>query len=255
MNERIEGTAHPVDSSGEGGLMSSDDEDATPKREPRLALLRPRLNRGQLIVAVLCAVVGFAAVTQVHSNDKDTKFATARQDELVGILGDLTQRSDRLRSDIRDLDDTKAGLQHDTQGQTALDDARKRATTYGILAGTLPATGPGVELTVNDPNNRVRAASLLDTLEELRDAGAEVVQVDDVRVGVSTYFTDASDGGVLADARPLTRPYRFLAIGDPHTLATALNIPGGVLPTLRNSGAAGVVTQRQKITIQAVRSP
>jgi uncharacterized protein YlxW (UPF0749 family) len=204
-------------------------------------------------VAVLCAVLGFAVAAQVRSNDKDTKFANARQDELVGILGDLSERSDRLRSDIRDLDDTKAGLERDTQGQAALQDARRRAQTYGILAGTLPATGPGIELTVEDPQSRVRAASLLDTLEELRDAGAEVVQVDGVRVGVSTYFTDTGGGGVVADGSTLTRPYRFLAIGDPHTLATALNIPGGVLRSLRNSGAEGMVTQRQKITIQAVR--
>ena len=230
----------------------SDPEPAEPPARPA-TLLRPRLNRGQLIVAVLCAVLGFAVAAQVRSNDKDTKFANARQDELVGILGDLSQRSDRLRSDIRDLDDTKSGLEHDTQGQAALQDARRRAQTYGILAGTLPATGPGIELTVNDPQSRVRAASLLDTLEELRDAGAEVVQIDGVRVGVSTYFTDAGGGAVVADGSTLTRPYRFLAIGDAHTLATALNIPGGVLRSLRNSGAEGAVTQRQKITIQAVR--
>ena len=233
------------------------ERDATVRREPARAraLLRPRVNRGQLIVALLCAVLGFAVAAQVRANDKGTKFATARQDELVGILGDLAQRSDRLRSDIHDLDGTKAGLERDTQGQAALEDARRRVATYGILAGTVPATGPGIELTVNDPQRRVRAASLLDTLEELRDAGAEVVQVGDVRVGVSTYFTDASDGAVMADGRPLARPFRFLAIGDPHTLATALDIPGGVLRTLRNSGAQGVVGQRQKITIQAVRSP
>lgn len=223
------------------------------ERERRSASLRPSLNRGRLIVAVLCAVLGFAIAAQVHSNDKDTRFATARQDELVGILGDLSQRSDRLRSDIRDLDDTKAGLERDTQGQAALQDARKRAETYGILAGTLPATGPGIELTIDDPQRRVRAASLLDTLEELRDAGAEVIQIGDVRVGVSTYFTDGGDG-VLADGRPLPRPYRFLAIGDPHTLTTALNIPGGILPSLRTEGAQGTVEQREKITIQAVRS-
>jgi uncharacterized protein YlxW (UPF0749 family) len=240
MSEPEPGEPEP----GEGG-----------SRRRGAALLRPRLNRGQLIVAVLCAVLGFAVAAQVRSNDRDTKFATARQDELVGILGDLSQRSDRLRSDIRDLDATKSGLEHDTQGQAALEDARRRASTYGILAGTVPATGPGIELTVDDPQSRVRAASLLDTLEELRDAGAEVVQIDDVRVGVSTYFTDAAAGAVMADGRPLTRPFRFLAIGDPHTLATALNIPGGVLRTLRNSGAQGTVQQRQKITIQAVRSP
>jgi uncharacterized protein YlxW (UPF0749 family) len=219
------------------------------------SLLRPRLNKGQLIVAVLCGVLGFGVATQVHSNDASTRFATARQDELVGILGDLTQRSDRLRSDIRDLDGTKAGLERDTQGQAALEDARRRATTYGLLAGTLPATGPGIELTITDPKGSVRAAALLDTLEELRDAGAEVVQVGGVRVGVDTYFADAPGGGVLADGQSVLQPYRFLAIGDPHTLATAMNIPGGVLQSLRNSGASGVVTQHQKIIVQAIRSP
>jgi uncharacterized protein YlxW (UPF0749 family) len=220
----------------------------------RWAFLRPRINRGQVIAAVLCTVLGFAAAAQMRSNDKDTEFATARQDELVGILGDLTQRSDRLRSDLRDLDNTRSGLQRDTQGQAALEDAQRRATTYGLLAGTLPATGPGIELTVRDPRGRVRADALLDTLEELRDAGAEVVQVGDVRVGVGTFFADASSGGITADGRVLTPPYRFLAIGDPHTLATAMTIPGGVLKSLRTSGAEGVVAQRQKITIQAVRS-
>lgn len=75
-------------------------------------------------------------------------------------------------------------------------------------------------------------------------------------MGVSTYFTDPSGGGgVMADGHLLTPPYRFLVIGDPHTLATAMNIPGGVLRTLHNSGADGVVAQREKITVQAVRSP
>lgn len=101
----------------------------------------------------------------------------------------------------------------------------------------------------------MRSALLLDTLEELRDAGAEVIQVGDLRVGVGTYFADTGDGGVIADGQELARPYRFLAIGDPHTLATALAIPGGVLQTLRGSGAESLVDQRQSITVRAVRSP
>lgn len=218
-----------------------------------LALLRPRLNRGQLIIGALCLLLGFGVATQVHSNDRDTKFATARQDELVGILGDLSQRADRLRGDIRDLDDTRAGLQRDTQGQAAVQDARRRADAYGLLAGTVAATGPGIELTVDDPRRRVKAAVLLDTLEELRDAGAEVIQVGTVRIGVASYFTD-TPGGPAADGQVLTSPYRFLAIGDPHTLATALNIPGGVLKTLRDNGATGTVAQRRKVSINALRT-
>ncbi|MGH3243752.1 MAG: DUF881 domain-containing protein [Spirillospora sp.] len=219
-----------------------------------LTLLRPRVSTGQLIGGLLCLVLGFAAVAQIQSNERDTTFATARQDELVGILSDLGQRSERLRGDLRDLEDTKARLERDAEGGTALDEARKRATTYGLLAGTVPAEGPGIELLITDPQRGVKALNLLDALQELRDAGAEVIQVNDLRAGVDTYFLDERDG-VQADGRPLTAPYRFLAIGDPHTMTTALNIPGGLVKTLRGAGAAVTITPRAKITVDAIRSP
>ncbi|GAA2594292.1 DUF881 domain-containing protein [Actinomadura fulvescens] len=226
----------------------------TPDRPPGLLdLLRPRTTLGQLAGGLLCVLLGFAVVTQVRSTQRDTTFATARQDELVGILSDLSQRSERLRGDLRDLEGTKAELERDVQGGTALEEARRRATTYGLLAGTLPAEGPGIELLIGDPRRAVRSINLLDTLQELRDAGAEVIQINEVRAGVNTYFLDAA-AGVEADGRILRPPYRFLAIGDPHTMTTAVNIPGGVVRTLQNAGASVTVTQRAKLTVSAVRS-
>lgn len=217
-------------------------------------LLRPRVSAGQIAGGLLCLVLGFAAAVQVQSTNRDTTFATARQDELVGTLADLGRRSDRLRTDLRDLETTRTRLERDAAGGTALEDARERATTYGILAGTLPAEGPGIELLISDPGGAVTAVHLLDALQELRDAGAEVVQVGDVRVGAGTYFLDGRDG-VTADGRLLSAPYRFLAIGDAHTMTTALNIPGGLVRTLRDAGAAVLITPRAKVTVGAVRSP
>ncbi|MEO3823879.1 DUF881 domain-containing protein [Actinomadura sp. B10D3] len=218
------------------------------------ALLRPRGGSGQVMAGLLCLLLGFAVVAQVRSTERDTTFATARQDELVGILADLGQRSERLRGDLRDLEETKAELERDARGGTALEDARERAATYGLLAGTLPAEGPGIELVIGDPDGRVRALGLLDALVELRDAGAEVIQVNDVRAGVDTHFTDGRDG-VRADGTLLAAPYRFLAIGDPHTLTTALNIPGGVVRTLEGAGATVLIARRAKVTVGAIRSP
>jgi uncharacterized protein YlxW (UPF0749 family) len=217
-------------------------------------LLRPRTSPGQIVGGLLCLLLGFAFAAQVRSTERDTTFATARQDELVGILSDLGQRSERLRGDMRDLEETKAGLERDARGGTALEDARERATTYGLLAGTLPAEGPGIELLIGDPGGRVTAIGLLDALEELRDAGAEVIQVNDVRAGVDTHFVEDRDG-VRADGSLLAAPYRFLAIGDPHTLTTALNIPGGLVRTLEGAGATVLITRRAKVTVGAIRSP
>ncbi|GAA4226295.1 DUF881 domain-containing protein [Actinomadura meridiana] len=237
--------------------MTDHDDPRTPQTPtgPRelLTLLRPRVSMGQLVGGLLCLLLGFAAVTQIRSNERDTTFATARQDELVVVLSDLGQRSERLRGDLRDLEDTKARLERDAEGGTALEEARRRATTYGLLAGVLPAEGPGVELMITDPRRGVKALNLLDALQELRDAGAEVIQVNDVRVGVDTYFLDGGNG-ILADGRPLAAPYRFRAIGDAHTMTTALNIPGGVVKTLQGAGATVSITQRAKVTVDAIRS-
>jgi uncharacterized protein YlxW (UPF0749 family) len=216
-------------------------------------LLRPRATLGQLIAGTLSLLLGFAVAVQVHSNTSDPTFANVRQDELIGILSDLSQRSDRLRGDIRELEDTKEDLQRDGLGDTAVEDAKRRSVTYGLLAGTLPARGPGIELTITDPGRHVRAAVLLDTLQELRDAGAEVIQINNVRAGVGTYFLDGRTG-IEVDGFPLPGSYVFLAIGDPHTLTTALNIPGGVIKALEASGATGSISQRTDIVVRAVRS-
>lgn len=231
----------------EGG---PEEKDGTPGL---LDLLRPRTTWGQLVGGLLCLVLGFAVVAQVQSTRTDATFATARQDELVGILSDLSQRSERLRGDLRDLEGVKAGLERDVQGETALEEARRRAATYGLLAGTLPAEGPGVEVRVDDPGGAVRSLHLLDALQELRDSGAEVVQINDVRAGADTYFLDRP-GGVEADGQRLRAPYTFLAIGDPHTMTTALNIPGGVVRTLQGAGATVTITPRTRIAVRAVRS-
>ncbi len=110
-----------------------------------------------------------------------------------------------------------------------------------MLAGTVPARGPGLLLTITDPDGRITADVLLDALEELRAAGAEAVQLegpvdlsvdgaeasvgDSVRVVASTALVDGGDGGVVVDGRALCPPYRFVVVGDPATLASALAHP------------------------------
>lgn len=222
--------------------------------------MRPAVKRGHLLPALLCAVLGFAVVVQVRST-QDTGLEGLRQTDLVRIMDDVTERAARLRQEARDLEDTRARVTDTSTGsRAALQEAEDRSQTLGILAGTLPATGPGIELTISDPRGKVDAEVLLDSLQELRDAGAEAVEVSTldgpaVRVVASTSFEDPTDGsGIEVDGTLLTSPYRFRVIGDPRTLAAALDIPGGVLDVLRQDNAQGVVTQRSSVTIDSLRA-
>jgi uncharacterized protein YlxW (UPF0749 family) len=222
--------------------------------------LHPRATRAQAVAALLCGVLGFAAAVQVRST-QDAGLSGLRQTDLVRILDDVSERGARLQTEARELQETRDRVAGN-DSVAALDEARDRARVLGILAGTVPARGPGIELTITDAEGQVGSDVLLDTLQELRDAGAEAIEISSVdgpavRVVASTAFVDAgqpgSGAGVEVDGTVLAPPYRFLVIGDPGTLETALDIPGGVLEVLDQRGAQGVVTQERSVDITSLR--
>ncbi|MCW2607991.1 MAG: hypothetical protein JWO60_2684, partial [Frankiales bacterium] len=223
------------------------------------SVLRPRWRRVDLAVAALLGVLGFAVAVQVRSTQDDGLLASARQEDLVRILDDLSNRNDRLRRETAALTATRERLTSGSdRDRAALDEARRRALVLGVLAGTLPAEGPGVVVTLTDSSGEVGADDLLNALEELRDAGAEAVQVSGadtggaVRVVASTSFLDRAEG-VEVDGRLLTEPFVYTVVGEPSTLVAALAIPGGVTDSVEQQGGTVSVERPATVRVGALR--
>ncbi|WP_143448336.1 DUF881 domain-containing protein [Kineosporia sp. A_224] len=211
-------------------------------RSRLLSAMRPKANRGQLLAALLCAGLGFGLVVQVRATQTE-ELDQLRQSDLVRLLQQVNDESEKLASQEAQAQAVREDIVGNAAtGQVTSQLAKERLEALGVLTGTVAATGPGIELVITDPKNEVDAATLLDTLQELRDAGAEAVQIGPVRVVASTAFEDL-DGGVRVGAEPVTPPYRYLVIGDPQTLSAAMNIPGGVLDVLAQKGAKGEVNE------------
>jgi uncharacterized protein YlxW (UPF0749 family) len=219
-------------------------------------VLRPprmRISRAHLLAALLLGLLGFSLVVQAQQTQSEN-LSSLSQSDLVRLLDDVTRRAERLDAEARDLQQTREQLRTGSDRAAAAEKAaRNRLEVLGILAGTVPAAGPGISLRIDDPQAQVTSAMILDTVQELRDAGAEAIQLGSVRVAASTSFGDAATSGVVVDGVTLAPPYTFLAVGDPQTLASALDIPGGVLETLRQSGARGTVRRGNDLTVSAVR--
>ncbi|MFJ9709962.1 DUF881 domain-containing protein [Streptomyces sp. NPDC101234] len=226
----------------------------TGRRRLVQGLWPPRVSRAQLIVAVLLFGLGFGLAVQVASNsDSDSALRGARQEDLVRILDELDDRTQRLEDEKTGLEKQRQELQSSSdQAAEARRQTAEKERQLGILAGTVAAQGPGITMTVDDPKGTVQADMLLDAIQELRAAGAEAIQVNGVRVIAGTYLAD-SGKSVSVDGNKITQPFVFKVIGKPQDLEPALNIPGGVVQTLEKEQATVSVERSAKIVVDALR--
>jgi uncharacterized protein YlxW (UPF0749 family) len=211
--------------------------------------------RAQLLVAFLLAVLGFAAVTQVRLTRTDDDFSGQRREDLVDLLDSLSAAADRTRGQLADLEQTRDELMSSSERrQAAIDEGNERLQVLQILTGTVAAEGPGVTITVDDPEDAVPASTLLNGVEELRDAGAEAVEINDVvRVVASTYFTE-SDGVVSVDGVELRAPYVIDAIGSSHTLSDAVSFPGGFADGVEQYGGSVDVREKDLVEVGSLHT-
>jgi uncharacterized protein YlxW (UPF0749 family) len=259
--EKASSEEHPAEHHGRHEMPH-----ATPRTRWASLAIAQR-GRSELIFGalglLLCVLLGMAIVTQVRQNESGDSLETARPADLLILLDSLQQREATLSTEVADLQRTLQQLQASgSSDQAAIENAQSRLAALSIQIGTVAATGPGVTLTIEDTAPGVSAETMLDVINELRAAGAEAIEIRGggadqqtaVRVGVDTWVVGAP-GQLTIDSVALQPPYSVLAIGDPPTLAAAMNIPGGAMDSIKRVGGTMVVQQAQRVDVTALRQP
>lgn len=215
-------------------------------------LLRPRSSPTQVVVALLCALVGFSAVAQSRQDEVDA-LAGLTQSDLVRLLDEVATRNDDLsaeRDSLRvELAELRSGV---TTQEAARLAAEQQVLVRSVQAGVIPVHGPGIIVTIEDAGADVRAQSLVTLIEELRNAGAEAIELNSVRISTNSWVAQTDDG-VEVDGLALVPPYRVSAIGSADNLRVALEMPGGVLAAIRATGATTAVEVPDDVRIESVR--
>ncbi|MDQ1538081.1 MAG: hypothetical protein QOE58_2474 [Actinomycetota bacterium] len=217
-----------------------------------MLMVRPRATKANALAALLALLLGFAVATQVRQN-QTLPLESLRQGDLVNILDQATLASARLDSNARQLQVTRDQLVSGSNSAAAVKAAQERLDALAILAGTARAHGRGIRMTIADPNEKLTAPVLLDAIQELRDAGAEAIQVNNVRIVASSAF-GLGGSGIEIDGKSVSAPYSISAIGDSATMASAMEIPGGLSENVRQLGATINVTQEKELTVGALHA-
>ena len=206
----------------------------------------------QISLFVVGLLVGLLLIGQLRSQARPTEVSSLSAQELSQLIETLSTRNAELRTALSDQRDTLREYQAaDPVGQSALQVSREDLARITAFGGLAPVTGEGITLEVEGDLDSI---ALNDLLNELRNAGAEALAVDQVRI---THRSVAVQGptSLLVDDLPVGRRFTVRAIGSPEGLLSTIERPGGIIAQLEQFIDASIVaTQSDDLELPATRA-
>lgn len=186
-------------------------------------------NQRVFAISLIAVILGFVVVLQIRSQDQVTRSLATQDDTSVALLiNDLNKANAQL------LQQTVALAQRQVALQQALDsggtDTRaldREVMILGVVSGTVPAHGPGIQMRVDGP---VQDFEIQDALNDLRNAGAEALALNGYRLIAGTPVVTKGQT-LTVDGHPVNAPFVLQAIGDPVQLDSAASISASSLQT------------------------
>ncbi|HYI66104.1 MAG TPA: DUF881 domain-containing protein [Candidatus Limnocylindrales bacterium] len=205
----------------------------------------------QLSLFAVALIIGILLVGQLRSQARPIELSSLSAQELSTLIErqsarnvELSDGLANLREQIRDYE--RAEL----QGRSVLELTQENVDGLATFAGLRGVEGQGIVIEIDgsfDPT------AVNDLIFELRNAGAEAIAVDDVRITAGSVAV-LGTGAIEIDGVALGRAITISAIGSPPGLRSAIERPGGILTLLQQSiDAVFTVEERTSLVVPATR--
>jgi uncharacterized protein YlxW (UPF0749 family) len=183
----------------------------------------------QVSLALIAMLIGITLVAQFRSQARPTALSSLPVAELSTRIQTLSEANRQLRTALAEQRDLLEEYQAaGAQGFSALDVSREEVRRIRAFSGLSAVEGQGILVRVS---GSLDAIAVNDLLNELRNAGAEALSLDDVRVTASSVVVQGART-LEIDNVAIGRTFRLLAIGDADGLVAALQRPGGIVTQL-----------------------
>jgi uncharacterized protein YlxW (UPF0749 family) len=197
-------------------------------------LPRPPIHHAQraigpgsrLTVTLVAALLGVLVIGQLRGQANVPGLSALSATELTQLIANLSAGNDLLRAEVADLTQREATLNAtEDRGETTVDDLTEDLAAIRAWSGVTAVAGPGIAITVR---GGIGGDGIDELLNELRNAGAEAISVEGVRV-VSGIVVAGAPGDLSIANQALGETFEIRAIGSPQILTGTLTRTGGVI--------------------------
>jgi uncharacterized protein YlxW (UPF0749 family) len=174
-------------------------------------------------------------VTQFRSQRAARLEVPSSSSDQATYISELYESNSNLQQQAAELSEELSQYHGSgASGKSNLDSLVHDLQNLRMANGEIEAVGPGVTVLIDGD---ITVFELQDLVNELRNASAEAIAVNGVRVVTRSAMVEDEAGRLAIDRQPLARPYSMEAIGEPDTLLHALERKGGLIALLeaRNS--------------------
>ena len=186
----------------------------------------------QLSLFAVALVIGVLLVGQLRSQARPIELSSLSAQELSTLAETLGARNVELSGGLADLrEEIREYERAEIQGQSTLEVTQEVLDRIEGFGGLRGVEGQGI---VIDIDGSFDPTAVNDLIYELRNAGAEAIAVDDIRITASSVAV-LGTSAIEIDGQPIGRTFSISAIGSPGGLRTAIERPGGILTLLQQS--------------------
>lgn len=209
-------------------------------------------------------ILTIAIIVQMRTIEKATKTVGTGISDNSGLKDEFLKSQDEYNLAYKQLEEAEKRLEEvrnqATQNNKIDSDAEVEIKEDRKLLGLTEVTGQGFIIKLDD-NRQINSSEVLNVsdylvhegdllyiVNELFNAGADAIAINDQRVTSKTSII--CDGNIIRiNGEIVSVPITIQAIGYPERMEYALKRPGGYLEVLANAGVQVYVQKSEKITL------
>ena len=209
-------------------------------------------------------ILTIAIIVQMRTIEKATKTVGTGISDNNGLKDEFLKSQDEYNLAYKQLEEAEKRLEEvrnqATQNNKTDSDTEAEIKENRKLLGLTEVTGQGFIIKLDD-NRQINSSEVLNVsdylvhegdllyiVNELFNAGADAIAINDQRVTSKTSII--CDGNIIRiNGEIVSVPITIQAIGYPERMYYALKRPGGYLEVLANAGVQVYVQKSEKITL------
>lgn len=216
------------------------------------------MKKGKIVmiitVGIVCFILALVMSMQfkVVQQTDITSIETMREAELRTELSNWKQKYEEVNKKYEEtaekVQEYKEKKESDNETSTLLQEELEQ---LNMALGKTKVQGEGIIITLTDKEDaKINADNLLIIVNDLRQAGAEAISINDERIVNMTDIVYINETFVKVNGQRILSPYVIKAIGNQTYLESSLLGNGGYVDELQKGGYDVKIEKDKKVKIE-----